>query len=242
MRLLPARLHRQRLRPAQGASLPRPRDDPRVDGRQPLSLHRLRRHQESYHGGNVPAEVMPGSPRGLVTRPAQILPCPSASTATVRVSGFKPSRSTRGRRVGVSSFIATGANDFKPRFAGSLCLANVVRHQALQTKFLHRGQMEPVYRAAVNLSRVTMLAKRGPEQSGRESAKLIGCLMTQDGKSSLQLAPARASQIPRQIVGLELDHHFQFRQGRHGHLRLPADRLQHLGTLRFRAEDLHQAA
>ena len=138
--------------------------------------------------------------------------------------------------------IASGTYDLKSRFGSGLGLADVVRHQALQTKFFHRSQMQPVHRAAVNVAGVAMLAKRSPEKSGRESAKLVRCLTAQDGKPSLQLAPTRPSQIPRQIVGLELDQHFQFRKRRHGYLRLEADSLQHRGTLRFRAKDLYQAA
>ena len=44
--------------------------------------------------------------------------------------------------------IASGTNDLKSRFGSGLCVADVVRHQALQTKLLHRGQMQPIYRTA----------------------------------------------------------------------------------------------
>lgn len=138
--------------------------------------------------------------------------------------------------------MAPGPHDLKARLGSGLCLADIMRHQALQAELLHRRQMQPVYRAAVNVAGIAMLAERGAKKRGRESAKLVRCLLAQHGKSSLQLAPGRAGQIPRQVVRFELDPHFQFRKRRHGYLRLKADRSQYLGTLRLRAKDFYQAA
>jgi hypothetical protein len=133
-------------------------------------------------------------------------------------------------------------DDLKARLGGGLGLADIVRHQAFETQFLHRGQVQPVYRATMNVSGVAVLPQRSRKQGSRESAKLVRLLVAEKGKPRFQQAPGRASQIPRQIIGLELDHHLEFRQSRDGYLALEADSPHNRGALRLGPKNLHQAA
>jgi hypothetical protein len=102
--------------------------------------------------------------------------------------------------------------------------------------------MQSVNRAAVDVAGIAMLTNRRVKKSGWEGAEFIRRLMPQDRKSSLHLAPPGASQIASQVIGLELDHYFQFHKGRNGYLRFDADRFQDFRTLRFRSKDLYQTA
>ena len=115
-------------------------------------------------------------------------------------------------------------------------------HQAREPQLLHRGQMQSVDRAAMDVAGIKMLAKCRPKKIGWESAEFIRRLMPQDRKSSLHLAPTGSRQIPSHIISLELDHYFQFHKSRNGYLRFDTDRFQDLRTLRFRSKDLYQAA
>jgi len=83
-----------------------------------------------------------------------------------------------------------------------------MRHQTFQTELLHSRQMQSVDRAAVKVAGHAVLSERRPKKRGREGAKFIRCLAAEKGKSSFQLTPCRTRQIARQIVGLELYHHF----------------------------------
>src|SRR5438105_3805139 len=110
--------------------------------------------------------------------------------------------------------MATGPDDLKTRRQGGFGLPLVVGQQTRDLEFLHRGEMEPVYCAAMDSARVAMLAQRRLEQRAWESAELEGLLVAQRDQLRLEISPARSRIFAAEIAGLELDERLEFGQHR----------------------------